>query len=93
MFIGRQNELSVLDECYNSKRFQFLVMYGRRRVGKTYLLQEFSKFHKTIFFSAQEKNDALNLEDFSKTVINFFGDGYFGNFSGWETAFRYIGDR
>ena len=93
MFIGRQNELSVLDECYNSEQFQFLVMYGRRRVGKTYLLQEFSKIHKTIFFSAQEKNDALNLEDFSKTILNFFGDGYFGNFSGWEAAFRYIGDK
>lgn len=93
MFIGRKNELAILEECYNSNRFQFLVMYGRRRVGKTSLLQEFSKFHKTIFFSAQEKNDALNLEDFSKTVLSFFGDGYFGSFKDWETAFRYIGDK
>ena len=93
MFIGRKNELAILEECYNSNRFQFLVMYGRRRVGKTSLLQEFSKSHKTIFFSAQEKNDALNLEDFSKTVLSFFGDGYFGSFKDWETAFRYIGDK
>ena len=77
MFIGRTNELSILEECYSSNKFQFLVMYGRRRVGKTSLLQKFSKSHKTIFFSAQEKNDALNLEDFSKTVFNFFGDGYY----------------
>lgn len=93
MFIGRKNELALLDECFESDKFQFLVMYGRRRVGKTSLLQKFSESHKTIFFSAQEKNDALNLEDFSKTVLNFFGDGYFGSFNGWEAAFGYIGDR
>lgn len=93
MFIGRTNELSVLEECYRRDRFQFLVMYGRRRVGKTSLLKEFSKYHRTIFFSAQEKNDALNLDDFSKTVLSFFGDGYFETFRDWETAFRYVGDR
>lgn len=93
MFIGRKQELSVLEEYYSSNRFQFLVMYGRRRVGKTSLLQEFSKSHKTLFFSAQEKNDALNLEAFSRTVLNFFGDEYFESFSNWETVFRYIGDK
>jgi len=93
MFIGRKTELSIMENCFCSDKFQFLVMYGRRRVGKTSLLQQFSKSHKTIFFSAQEKNNALNLDNFSKVVLNFFGEGYFENFRDWETVFRYIGDK
>ena len=54
MFIGRQAELKRLEELYCSDSFEFLVMYGRRRVGKTSLLKEYAGKHKTIFFSAQE---------------------------------------
>ena len=93
MFIGRKSELALLDEMYDRDDFQFLVMYGRRRVGKTSLLCEFAKKYKTIFFSAQEKNDALNLEDFSKTVQKHFNENYFGTFSDWQTAFQYLGDK
>lgn len=64
MFIGRKDELSLLDEFNNSDKFQFLVMYGRRRVGKTSILQEFSRRHRTILFSAQEKNDAFRNTKF-----------------------------
>lgn len=93
MFIGRKSELKLLEDLYARENFQFLVMYGRRRVGKTSLLREFSKKHKTILFSAQEKNDALNLEDFSRTVQNHFEGSFFGTFSSWETAFQYIGEK
>lgn len=59
MFIGRENELTLLQDLYSSKSFEFLVLYGRRRVGKTSLLSEFSKNKNAIFFSAQEKNNSL----------------------------------
>ncbi|MBD5493477.1 MAG: ATP-binding protein [Lachnospiraceae bacterium] len=93
MFIGRKSELALLEKMYQKEGFQFLVLYGRRRVGKTSLLCEFAKKYKSIFFSAQEKNDALNLEDFSKTVQKHFSENYFGTFSDWQTAFQYLGDR
>ena len=93
MFIGRQNELQMLEDLYRSPDFQFLVLYGRRRVGKTSLLQEFSRRHRTIFYSAQEKNDTLNLTDFSAAVQNYFDKTTFGTFSGWETALDYVGNR
>lgn len=93
MFIGRTKELKLLEDMFCSDQFEFLVMYGRRRVGKTSLLQEFCKTHNAVFFSAQEKNDILNLADFSKTVLNFFENGYYGNFSSWEAAFEYIGNK
>ena len=43
MFIGREKELNRLNELYNKNSFQFPVIYGRRRVGKTALINEFIK--------------------------------------------------
>ncbi|MCR5620829.1 MAG: ATP-binding protein [Treponema sp.] len=93
MFIGRKEELSMLEEAYSSGRFEFLVLYGRRRIGKTSLLKEFSSRHKTLLYSAQEKNDALNLLDFSKSVQDYFEGRFFGAFADWEAAFSYITGR
>ena len=90
MFIGRENELALLQDLYNSRNFEFLVVYGRRRVGKTALLSHFSRNKNAIFFSAQEKNDALNLSDFSKTVQMHFAGTTYGTFSSWEAAFEYV---
>lgn len=92
MFIGRQAELKRLEELYCSDSFEFLVMYGRRRVGKTSLLREYAGTHKTIFFSAQEKNDSLNLVDFSRAVQTSLTGDDFGVFRDWEAAFQYVGD-
>ena len=69
--IGRLDELNQLERFYNSSKFEFLTMYGRRRIGKTTILREFAGRHKALFFSAQEKNDSLNLLDFSKMVQTF----------------------
>ncbi|HVE44047.1 MAG TPA: ATP-binding protein [Gammaproteobacteria bacterium] len=41
MIIGRVKELKLLDKIYNSQEAEFLVVYGRRRVGKTYLIREY----------------------------------------------------
>ena len=41
MFIGRERELASLNKLYNSDKFEFVVLYGRRRVGKTALINHF----------------------------------------------------
>ena len=46
--LGRKEELNHLNELYNSDCFEYLVMYGRRRVGKTTILQEFAE-HRGLF--------------------------------------------
>ena len=88
--IGRQNELGVLIDLYHSGRFEYLVMYGRRRVGKTTLLQEFAKGKEAVFFPAREKNDALNLHDFSQLVQIKYDGAFIASFEGWKDAFEYI---
>ncbi len=88
--IGRIEELNQLKYLYNSDSFEYLVMYGRRRVGKTTLLQEFSKGANAIFYSAQAKNDALNLEEFSKMIQLHFDGMFISAFKSWKDAFEYI---
>lgn len=70
-FIGREKELAELNELYLQDKFQLFVLYGRRRVGKTTLLNEFCKGKDTIFHSAEQSNDKLNLEKFSSLVFAF----------------------
>ncbi len=90
MFIAREKELTLLEALHASDKFEYLVLYGRRRVGKTSLLKEFSKNHPVIFYSAQAKNDSLNLSDFSKTLQMHFSGSFFGAFSDWEAALKYL---
>lgn len=88
--IGREKELGQLNHLYSKTNFEFLIMYGRRRVGKTTILQEFAKKHRVIFYSAQEKNDNLNLHDFSKTIQMYFNQQFIAPFPSWKDAFSYI---
>ena len=39
--IGRQREIALLQEIYESPRAEFVAVYGRRRIGKTYLIDKF----------------------------------------------------
>ena len=51
MFIGRERELTALQNQYNSSKFEFTVIYGRRRVGKTAIINEFVKDKDVIYFT------------------------------------------
>lgn len=91
--IARKRELEKLEQIYQRKSFGFVTMYGRRRVGKTTILREFSLRHNAVFFSAQEKNDVLNLEDFSKTIQTHCDGHFIAPFTGWENAFSYLSQK
>ena len=92
MFVGRQQELRKLNMMHESGQFEFAVIYGRRRVGKTTLIKEFCKDKKTIYFIAREANDLINIENFSTDVFAVTSKESEGNvyFSNWEKAFDYI---
>ena len=48
MFVGREQEIEKLNQLYNRDEFQMVVIYGRRRIGKTTLISEFIKGKKSI---------------------------------------------
>lgn len=68
MFYCRERELRDLNKRYNRGEFECIVIYGRRRVGKTALISEFCKDKPTIFFSALNASGQENLEAFSKAI-------------------------
>ena len=71
MFIGRERELSALEKQYASNKFEFSVIYGRRRVGKTALINQFIGNKNAIYFMGVESNAKQNLENFSKSIIEY----------------------
>lgn len=75
MFIGRQKELSILEAKYSSSQFEFGVIHGRRRVGKTTLLRHSLMNRKSLYFVALQANMKTNLELFSKQFGQFKGLG------------------
>ena len=69
MFVGRSRELNKLNALYNSNQFEFVVFYGRRRVGKTTLINEFTEQKKSIYYMAMEGTKKENLAGLSKTFL------------------------
>ena len=68
MFIGRDFELRTLNSLYDEDRFQFVPITGRRRVGKTRLIEEFIKDKRSIMFKAVPGNETINLSMFNELV-------------------------
>ena len=91
MFIGREKELSKLNQLYKSGTFQFPVIYGRRRVGKTALINEFAKDKDVIFFTGIESNAVQNLDNFSKSIFTYTtGIDNSPVFSSFQSALEYV---
>jgi AAA+ ATPase superfamily predicted ATPase len=67
-FYGRNAEIGKLNEMYSSEKFEFAVIYGRRRVGKTTLIREFTKDKKSIFYTASESTASDNLVSLSRCI-------------------------
>ena len=91
MFIGREKELKALNNLYTSDKFEFAVIYGRRRVGKTALINEFIGDKKSIYFMGVESNAKQNLENFSKSIIEY-NSGIVADtsFQSFQSALEYV---
>lgn len=70
-FYCRERELKKLNKQYNGDQFECIVIYGRRRVGKTALINEFCKDKPTIFFSALNTTGKENLEALSRAIMSY----------------------
>ena len=86
--IGREREKDIISRCLESKRPEFLVIYGRRRVGKTYLIREFFNekfsFYTTGIPDAKTRNQ---LKAFNES-LTYYGDDIKTIPKDWFEAFR-----
>ena len=94
MFIGREAELNFFNDKYREPGGQLIVLYGRRRVGKTETLREFCKGKPHVFFSCTQTTDPIQLRNFSARMLkeNIPARNYISEFSDWEKAFLTIKD-
>lgn len=97
MIIGRKNEQKRLAKAFESKKAQFITVYGRRRVGKTYLISEFFSKKKCKFFYAaglQNGNQERQLISFAQAFSLTFMDGVPVQVPGdWLEAFKLLHER
>lgn len=94
MFIGREAELNFLKNKYDEDKGQLIVLYGRRRIGKTETLRQFCKDKPHVFFSCRECTDKLQLNNFSQQLLkeDIPAKKYIKEFDDWDSAFRAILD-
>jgi AAA+ ATPase superfamily predicted ATPase len=62
MFVDRKEELKALEDAYMSKRAELFIIFGRRRIGKTSLIKEFSRTKKHFYFLAKKQKIPLETE-------------------------------
>ncbi|NJE10471.1 ATP-binding protein [Thermococcus sp. MAR1] len=95
MFINRKTELSMLRERLGRGKAEFIVVYGRRRVGKTALLLEFLRQNGGVYLLARETSEAENLRRFSQRIAEHFNDGFLAKnpFQSWDAFFEYLSQK
>ena len=92
MFIGRKQELQFLEKQYSGTGGKLVVLYGRRRVGKTETLHEFCKGKPHVFYSCREISDKLQLRSFSEKMLRekIPAADYIREFADWESALKSV---
>ncbi len=95
MFINREKELETLSEAYKDSKAQFVVVYGKRRVGKTELVKKFFKSIPHIYFLADKAPEKEQLRMLSEKVGLLYKDDFLlsRGFGNWYEFFTYIKDK
>ena len=91
-FINREKERAFLESEYNKESASFIVIYGRRRIGKTSLIKEFIKDKSALFFLATEESESENRNAFKSAVSEYIKNPLLAqaDITNWEELFSYI---
>ena len=92
MFIGRESELAELEQRWQRGQFEFGVVYGTRRIGKTTMLQEFVKGKNAFYFQARKADEKDNLTAFSREFRKTQGLDEHVRYESFGDAFDSIAD-
>lgn len=93
-FVDREQEMATLQSEYERDGSALVVLYGRRRVGKTTLISEFIKNNKALFFLASEESESQNRLAFQEKAADFLNSNLLKNVEvkSWDVLFRAIMD-
>jgi len=97
MFIGRTYELQQLKDKYNTGKSELVVIYGRRRIGKSSLVEKFAE-NKEFFFNfegIEGENTKGQMASFVKIMGKYIDDSFLSkiNFDSWHTVFDYLTEK
>lgn len=92
-FLNRSDELGMLESRWNTGNAEFFVLYGRRRVGKTDLLDRFSEGKKALYFEATASKEVDHLADISALLAVLTGDPVLAqqSLTNWDAVLAAIG--
>ena len=92
-FIGRQSELATLEQEY-ARESGFVVIYGRRRVGKTTLIKEFLKGKKAFYFLATKEVESQSMKRFAGVIARNTNNSTLSKvvFNDWLDLFQVVAD-
>ena len=87
--IARNREIEELGRLYKSKRSEFVIVYGRRRIGKTFLVnQVFQERFTFTYVGARKQPQRVQLQRFARQLQEFSGSPYYPTLNSWEEAFE-----
>ena len=94
-FINRTLELTTLENKWNDKKSQFIIIYGKRRIGKTELIKNFIKNKPAIYFLSDKRSSHDQLKELGRLFGEHFHDSLLSKqgFSEWLDVFRYLNEK
>jgi AAA+ ATPase superfamily predicted ATPase len=92
MFLGREYELQFLENIYKRDTGDVVILYSKRRTGKTFLVNQFSRNKPGIYFLALPETKKELIKKFSKKLSEFYHDNVISEtpFTSWDAAFEYL---
>ena len=78
-FINRQKEMATLEREYGYDMSSFVVIYGRRRTGKTTLIKEFIKDKNALFFLGDTQTEYNQINSMKNSIAEYYNDNFIKN--------------
>lgn len=94
-FIDRDQELDFLRKRLDSQRAELILIYGRRRVGKTMLLLKLMESARGVYYLADKRPEAQSMEGLRSSMADFLGDDLFrrARFGSWDELLGAFAER
>lgn len=92
-FVDRTTEIALLEEEWKRDGGRLIILYGRRRIGKTRLMTEFTQNKEGIIYFAEDTAKAIQIRKLQHAISQFFGDQLLASLemTSWDQLFMYLG--